>query len=106
MTSHHSDDEESEVSDSKINYIHSYDELKNVLHELHEECLKLSRKCSKQKEIILTLESKSSDMKVELDKVNFSVRSKCQEYESKIIELNQIIKKYEKGQIGLEDVLS
>lgn len=63
MASHHSNDEENEVSDSEINDIPSYDELQNAFHELHEECLNLSRKFSKQKKIILSLESKANDMK-------------------------------------------
>lgn len=98
--------EENEVSDFEINDIPSYDELQNVFHELHKECFKLSRKSSKQKKIIITLESESNDMKVELDQVKNPACNKCQEHEFKIVELNQVVKKYKKGKIGLEDVLS
>lgn len=59
MDSHHSDDEENEVSDSESNDMPSYDELQNSFHELHEECLKLSRKCSNKKKLILSLESET-----------------------------------------------
>lgn len=45
MASHHSDDEENEVSDSEVNDIPSYDELQNASHK---KLLKLSRKCSKK----------------------------------------------------------
>ena len=44
MISHHSNDEGNEISDSKFNDIPSCDELQNDFYELHEECLKLSRK--------------------------------------------------------------
>lgn len=70
------------------------------------ECLNLSRKCLNQKRIILSLESKANDIKMKLDQVNNSTCNTCQSLESKIDELNQVIRKYEKGQIGLEDVLS
>lgn len=93
MTSHHSDNEENKVRDSKINEIPSNDELQNSFHELHEECLNLSRKCSKQKKLILSLERKANDTNVELDKVKNVACNKCQEHESKIVELNQIIEK-------------
>ena len=46
MVSHHSSDEEHKVSDSEIDDIPSYDELQSVFHELHDELLKISRKCS------------------------------------------------------------
>lgn len=102
MALHHFDDEENKVSDLE----QSYDEFYNAFLELHSECLTLSIQCSKQKKISLSLESKANDMIVELDQVKNSVCNKCQPHESKIVELNQIIKKYEKGQIGLKNVLS
>lgn len=79
--------------------------MQNAFRELHEECLTLSRICSKQNKIILSLEIKANDTKVELDKVKNSACNKCQLHESKIVELNQVIKKYEKCKIGLENVL-
>lgn len=69
-------------------------------------CLNLSKKCSKQKKIILPLESKDNYMKMELDQVKISGCNKCQSLESKIVEINQLIKKYEKCQFGLENGLS
>lgn len=69
-------------------------------------CLKLSRICLKQKEIILPIESKANDMKVELDKIKNLACNKCQSHEFKIVKVNQVLKKYQKGQIGLENVLS
>lgn len=60
----------------------------------------------KTKEINLSLESKVNDANVELEKVKKIACKQCQEHESKIVELNQVIKKYEKGQIGLKNVLS
>lgn len=105
MASHHSDDEQ-EVSSPMSNEKPSYIELQNAFHELHEECLILSRTISKQKKLILDLERSSNDTCVELENVKDSVCNKCLEYESKIVDLNQVIKRYEKGQIGLEEVLS
>lgn len=41
--------DEDEVSDCELNDKPSYEELHNTFYELNEECLILSRKCSKQK---------------------------------------------------------
>lgn len=105
MSSYHSDDEENEISDFKINDIPSYDELQNAFHELHEDYLNHFRKCSKQKKIVLSLESKVNDMKMKLYQVKNPICNTYQSLESKIIELNQVIKKYEKSQIGLDNML-
>lgn len=43
---------------------------------------------------------------MELDQVKNSTCNTCQFLESKIIELNQVIKKYKECQIGLKNVLS
>jgi len=43
---------------------------------------------------------------VELEKVKDSPCNKCQEHETKIIELNQVIKNFEKCHNGLEEVFS
>lgn len=51
IASHHSDDEQ-EVIDCELNHKPSYEELQNAFHELHEECLILSRTCAKQKKLI------------------------------------------------------
>jgi hypothetical protein len=106
MASHHSSDEEHEVSDYEIDDKPSYDELQSAFNELYEEFLKLSKKYSNQNKLILSLESEANNMKIELDQVKNSACNKCQSLECNIIELNQVIKKYEKGQIGLENVLS
>lgn len=46
-----------------------------------------------------------NDTKVKLEKVKNSTCKKCQDHESKIVELSQVINKYKKCQIGLENVL-
>ncbi|KAF1883505.1 hypothetical protein Lal_00044274 [Lupinus albus] len=56
MASHQSEDELDEVSNSFE--LHSYDELQEAFNELHDEFLKLSKICSKQKKTIVELESK------------------------------------------------
>jgi hypothetical protein len=104
MASHNSDDDE--VSNFDSNDKPSYDELQNAFNELYEELLKLSRKYSNQNKLILSLESEANNMKMELDQVKNSACTKCQSLESNIVELNQVITKYEKGHFGLEDVLS
>jgi hypothetical protein len=104
MASHNSDDDE--VSNFDSNDKPSYDELQNAFNELYEELLKLSRKYSNQNKLILSLESEANNMKIELDQVKNSACTKCQSLESNIVELNQVITKYEKGHFGLEDVLS
>lgn len=45
-------------------------------------------------------------MKMELDQVKNSACTKFQSHESNIVELNQVIKKYEEGPIGLKNMLS
>lgn len=106
MVSHHSSDEEHEVSDCKTNDIPSYDELQSVFHELHDELLKLSRKCSSKKKSILNLERKSNSTQVELDLIKNSACNNYSSLESKIIKLKQVIVKFEKCQIDVENVLS
>ena len=104
MASHHSDNEENEVSDSELI---KPQELHNAFDELHKECINLSRTCAKQKKLIVSLERKAFDAQVELEKVKDSLLcNKCKEHETKIIELNQVIKKIEKCHNGLEEVLS
>lgn len=97
---------EQKVSDYELNEKPTYEKLEKLFHDLHGECLTLSKTCAKQKKLISSLERKANDTNVELEKVKTSTCNKCQEPESKIVELNQVIKNYEKGQIGLEDLLS
>lgn len=49
IASHNTAYDEDEVSDCELNDKPSYEELHNAFYELNEECLILSRKCSKQK---------------------------------------------------------
>jgi len=105
MVSHYSDDEENEVSDFELNFKPSYEELQNAFNELYEECINLSKTCAKQKKQIVSLERKAFDAQVELEKVKSSSCNKCKENETKIVELNQVIKNFEKGRNGLEEVL-
>lgn len=61
MVSHHSDDDDEEVSDFvSINKLF-YDELHDAFNNLYDECLKLSKLNAKQKKIISSLETKSND---------------------------------------------
>ena len=73
---------------------------------MYEECINLSKTCAKQKKQIVSLERKAFDAQVELEKVKSSSCNKCKENETKIFELNQVIKNFEKGHNGLEEVLS
>lgn len=45
-------------------------------------------------------------MKIKLDQVKNSICIKCQSLKSNIVELNQVIKKYENDQISLKNMLS
>lgn len=45
-------------------------------------------------------------MKVKLDKVKDLTCNKCETLEQKIIELDRVLKKYDKGQLGLENFLT
>lgn len=77
----------------------SYDELQSAFNELHDEFLKISRKYSKQNKTILNLESEANITKVELDLIKNSTCNNCSSFESKIVKLNQVIAKYEKGKL-------
>jgi len=92
MDSHQSDDENQEVSINKP----SHDELQNEFNEFHDECLKLSRLCTKEKKLVSSLEGKCKSMQDELDKVKSNINTKiyfltcnrCASLESQIDELN------------------
>lgn len=79
----------------KITLIALFEKLQE--HELHVECLKLSRQCSKQKKIILCLALKANTMIIELDKVKDSTCTNFKYLEIKIVDLNQVIMRYEKS---------
>ena len=68
--------------------------------------MKLSRKCSSQKKTILNLKRKSNNTQVELDLIKNSACNNCSSLESKIVELKQVIVKFEKDKIDVENVLS
>lgn len=68
--------------------------------------MKLSKKCLSQKKTILNLEINTNNTQVELDLIKNLACNIFSSLESKIIELNQVIMKFEKGQIDLENVLS
>lgn len=106
MASHHSSDEEHEVSDSKIDDKPSYEELQSTFNELHDEILKLFGKFSKQNKTILNIEREANITKLELDLIKNSACNKSSSFESKIMELNQVLAKHEKGEIDLDNVLS
>lgn len=88
--------------------------LQNVFIGLHDECLNLSRICTKQNKIISSLESKTSVLQNELEKsktkidihISSSTCKKRASLESKVVELNKIIGKYEKEKHCLDNVLS
>jgi len=101
------------------------DEIQNEFNEFHDECLKLSWLCTKQKKIVSSLEGECKSMQDELDKVksNFCTKkkkvksnintkidcltwNKCASLKSKIDELNQVICKYENGKNRSDNVLS
>jgi len=72
------------------------DEIQNEFNEFHDECLKLSRLCTKQKKIVSSLEGECKSMQDELDKVKWNINTKlncltfnkCAYLESQIDELN------------------
>jgi len=67
--------------------------------------MNLSRTCVKQNKLIVSLERKAFDAQVKLEKVKNSSFNKCREHESKIVELNQVIKFFEKSHNIVEDML-
>ncbi|KAF1891568.1 hypothetical protein Lal_00015168, partial [Lupinus albus] len=97
MASHQSEDELDEVSNSFE--LHSYDELQEAYNELHDEFLKLSKICSKQKKTIVELESKvNSENKL-------TSCNKCIEKESKIHELTNEINTLNRSTKNLDKIL-
>lgn len=104
MVSHHSSDDEHEVSDSKIDDKPSYDELQCAFNELHDGFLKLSRKFSKQKKTILNLKSEANIKKVELGLIqNLTCNNCCKKLWNLTKSLPHIKKK---RKIDLDNVLS
>ena len=112
IATHHSDDEKEEVS----NETSSYDnDALNAIDELLNECKILYKKVSTQKKHILSLEEKIDTMEkdFQIERQSFLEKEKqnltCKECESlsfQIVQLKRVLERYEKGQIGLEGVLS
>jgi hypothetical protein len=108
MASHHSDDEDDEVSS---NFSIFDNDAQGAIDELLSECKILYKTISSQKNQISTLEeniekmkNNLKDEKEELIK-NFAC-TKCESLAFQIVQLKRVIERYEKGQIGLEHVLS
>ncbi|XP_050878843.1 uncharacterized protein LOC127082659 [Lathyrus oleraceus] len=108
MASHHSDDEDDEVSS---NFSIFDNDAQGEIDELLSECKILYKTISSQKNQISTLEeniekmkNNLKDEKEELIK-NFAC-TKCESLDFQIVQLKSVIERYEKGQIGLEHVLS
>ncbi|KAF1858779.1 hypothetical protein Lal_00044284 [Lupinus albus] len=97
MASHQSEDELDEVSNSFE--LHSYDELQEAFNELHDEFLKLSKICSKQKKTIVELESKVNSQN------KLTSCNKCVEKESKIHELTNEINTLNRSTKNLDKIL-
>ncbi|KAF1877014.1 hypothetical protein Lal_00033567 [Lupinus albus] len=97
MASHQSEDELDEVSNSFE--LHSYDELQEAFNELHDEFLKLSKICSKQKKTIVELESKVNSQN------KLTSCNKCIEKESKIHELTNEINTLNRSTKNLDKIL-
>ncbi|XP_050890112.1 uncharacterized protein LOC127095473 [Lathyrus oleraceus] len=108
MASHHSDDEDDEVSS---NFSIFDNDGQGAIDELLSECKILYKTISSQKNQISTLEeniekmkNNLKDEKEELIK-NFAC-TKCESLAFQIVQLKRVIERYEKGQIRLEHVLS
>ena len=110
MASHHSDNEE-EVS-NEFNLFD--DDVQDAIDELLKECKSLYKKVSnKEKELLICLEkidtmTKDFDLQKQnfiKEKENFAC-SKCESNVFQIVQLKRVIERYEKGQIGLEGLLS
>lgn len=112
MASHHSDDENDEVS----NEFSIYDnDAQGVIDELLNECKILYKTISSQKKQISSLEEKVSTMEKDFrdekqkliseQKQNF-VCNNCESLSFQIVQLKRVLERYEKGQIGLESILS
>ncbi|XP_050896565.1 uncharacterized protein LOC127103342 [Lathyrus oleraceus] len=111
MTSHHFDDEEDEVSNNFSLYNSDAQGAKN---ELLEECKILYKTISSQKKQISSIEEKVLIMEKDVndekqrmisEKQNFVCKN-CESLSFQIVQLKRVLERYEKRQVGLEDVLS
>jgi hypothetical protein len=127
MASHHSDDEDEEVSSRSSSYENDY---QSAINELLNECKILYKKVSTQKKTIQSLEEKIDTMETNFDiekqsflekeKQNFEVEKqnllekekqnftckKCDSLSFQIVQLKRVLERYEKGQVGLDNILS
>ncbi|KAK2400748.1 gag-protease polyprotein [Trifolium repens] len=112
MASHHSDGENEEVSSKSSSCDNDY---QSAIYELLNECKILYKTVSTQKKKIQSLEEKIDTMKMnfEVEKQSFLEKEKqnftCKECDSlsfQIVQLKRVIERYEKGQVGLDNILS
>ncbi|CAJ2657071.1 unnamed protein product [Trifolium pratense] len=112
MASHHSDDECEEVSSKSSSYDNDF---QGAINELLNECKILYKTVSTQKKQIQSLEEKidTMEMNFEIEKQSFLEKEKqnftCKECESlsfQIVQLKRVLERYEKGQVGLDNILS
>ncbi|XP_058763525.1 uncharacterized protein LOC131636971 [Vicia villosa] len=112
MASHHSDDEEGEVSYDDSLFDNG---AQGAIEELLKECKILYKTISSQKKIISSLEEKVKIIEVEhkddkekmisVQEDNVACKN-CESLSFQIVQLKRVLERYEKGQIGLENVLS
>ncbi|CAJ2660665.1 unnamed protein product [Trifolium pratense] len=112
MASHHSDDESEEVSSKSSSYNNDY---QGAINELLNECKILYKTVSTQKKQILSLEEKIDTMEknfenekqsyIEREKQNFTCKE-CDSLSFQIVQLKRVLERYEKGQVGLDNILS
>ncbi|KAK2450001.1 hypothetical protein QL285_009142 [Trifolium repens] len=127
MASHHSDDENEEVSSKSSSCDNDY---QSAINELLNECKILNKTVSTQKKKIQSLEEKIDTMKMnfevekqsflEKEKQNFEVEKQsfiekekqnftfkeCDSLSFQIVQLKRVLERYEKGQVGLDNILS
>ncbi|KAK2403685.1 rust resistance kinase Lr10 [Trifolium repens] len=112
MASHHFDGENEEVSSKSSSCDNDY---QSAIYELLNECKILYKTVSTQKKKIQSLEEKIDTMKMnfEVEKQSFLEKEKqnftCKECDSlsfQIVQLKRVIERYEKGQVGLDNILS
>src|SRR3954466_14912485 len=108
MASHHSDDEEGEVSYDDSLF---YNGAQCAIDELLKECKILYKTISSQKKIISSLEEKvKKEHKDEKEKMisvqedNVACKN-CESLSYRDLQLKRVLERHEKGQIGLENVL-
>lgn len=110
MESHHSDDESYEVSNEFTLYDN---DAQGAINELLNECKVLYKTISSQKKHISSLEEKvekiEKDFEDEKQKMisdqeqNFVCKT-CDSLKGQMVQLKRVIKRYEKGEIGLKEI--